>query len=119
MKKCLIILAIVFVLNIIFTGLLQDRIKRVHNQINSIEISYNANLTKQSLLNQERQDNIRRERIINYAQTNLGMELLKPDVIASGKIIKEIHEDYSSSKNIIYSFIDFITPSMNAYELKK
>ena len=108
-----------FSLNIIFTGVLQDKIKRLHNRINNIEVSYNANLAKQSFLNQERQDYIRRERIINYAQTNLNMELLKPDVLASGKIIKEIHEDVLNNKNIIYSFIDFITPVMNAYELKQ
>ena len=118
MKKYFTILAIMILLNIIVTGILQDKIKRTYNKISSIEVTYNANLAKQSVLNQERQEQARRDRIINYAQTNLGMELLKPDAIASGKIIKEIQEDVLNNRNIIYSFIDFITPALNATELR-
>ena len=118
MKRYFTILAIMILLNIIVTGFMQDKIKKAHNKINTIEVTYNANLAMQSVLHQERQDHARRDRIINYAQTNLGMELLKPDVIASGKIIKEIQEDVQNNRNIIYSFIDFITPALNAIELR-
>ena len=118
MKKYFTILAIMILLNVIITGFMQDKIKRTHNKINNIESTYNANLAMQSFLNQEKQEHAKRERIINYAQTNLGMELLKPDMIAGGKVIKEIQEDIINNKNIIYSFIDFITPSMNAIELR-
>ena len=118
MKKYLIGLLIMFVLNIIFTGLLQSRIKITGNQINSIEHTLAANQTINTFLLRERQELVRRERIVSYAQTNLGMLVLKPDQIADGQYFKEIHEEVTRNNNAIYSFIDFITPTLNAFERK-
>ena len=119
MKKIIIIIFGMFVINIITTGLLQDRIKRDGNKLLRLEMEYSANHARYSFLVRERQDLLRRDRIITYAQNNLGMQLLRPDEIASGRHIKEIHENQTRSNNIVYSFIDFITPSANAIEIRR
>ena len=119
MKKYLIAVLVMFVLNIIVTGLLQSRIKIVGNQSNAIENIYSAQHTKHAYLIRERQELMRRERIISYAQQHLGMKILKPDEIASGNYIKEIIEDTAKNNQVIYSFIDFMTPTLNAFEIRQ
>ena len=118
MRNYLLVVALMFILNIACTGLLQSRIRVIGNQINAIENSRDALQTKNAFLEREKQDLVKRERIVSYAQTNLGMKVLKPDEIADGKIIKEITEDTAKNNNVIYSFIDFITPSLNAFETR-
>ena len=49
---------------------------------------------------------ILRDRIINYAVSNLGMELLKPDQLVRGNIVKEITETMTRKNHINYAFID-------------
>ncbi|MCL2063672.1 MAG: hypothetical protein FWG98_04805 [Candidatus Cloacimonetes bacterium] len=116
MKKFLIAVAIMFVLNILITGLLQSQIKIMGNQIGTKETLNSAYHTRHAYLLRERQELMRRDRIVSYAQQNLGMKLLKPDEIAGGQYLKEIVEETSRNNNVVYSFIDFITPSMNAFE---
>ena len=118
-KKFVLAVAIMFVLNIIVTGLLQSRIKIIGNEINSIESTYSAEHTKHSFLIRERQELIRRERIVSYAQQHLGMRLLTPDEFASGHFIKEIVEDPARNNSIIYTFIDFLAPNISATETRR
>jgi hypothetical protein len=107
-----------FVLNIAVTGVLQSCSKKVGNQIEAVDAAYLANHSRHTNLIRERQELARRDRIVSYAQNNLGMRLLRADEIASGNIIKEIREEEARS-NIVYAFIDFITPSLNAFENRR
>ena len=117
MKRILLFVGIVISLNVLITGLLQSKIKVIGGKINQLESLYSANHTKHSFLIRERQDLMRRDRIITYAQENLRMKLLKPDEIASGSYIKEIVEN-ETRNNVIYSFIDMITPPLHAFEIR-
>jgi hypothetical protein len=119
MRPLIIIFVMLFVANILLTGVFQSKTKKNNAQVLRIESNYNSAHAKHSILHREKQELLRRDRIVSYAQNHLNMELLKPDVIASGSIIKEIKEDVVRNNNIIYCFIDFITPSMNAFEIKK
>lgn len=106
-----------FVLNICISGLLKNRIIKSLVKLRKISESYSAQTERYLVLERERQELARRDRIVNYAQHNLGMKLLKPDQIASGDVIKEIKENYSRD-NVLYCFIDFLSPSANAFEIK-
>jgi hypothetical protein len=97
-------------MNIIFTGMLQNSIKKIGNAKKAIDSQYAANMVLHSNYVREKQELLRRDRIINYAQINLGMQLLKPDQIASGTIIKEIQEDVLKNNEIRYRMIDMFTP---------
>ena len=119
MKRFIIAVAIMFILNIVITGLLQSRIKIKGNEINKIEELYSANHTRHAFLVRERQELMRRDRIVSYAQEHLGMKLLNPDQIASGSYIQEIVEEPTRNNHVIYSFIDFITPTANAFEARQ
>jgi len=117
-RQFVVILAFFIVLNIIFTGLLKSKIRRVNNAIITVDAQYQANLTHHSSLFSLKQELLRRDRIIDYAQHRLGMELLKPDIIASGQIIKEVREE-QLRHNPVYAFVDFITPSTGTFERRK
>jgi len=113
-KPFIVVVFVFFVLNIIFTGILRNKIRQVNTQIYTVEAQYYANHTRHANLYSQRQDLLRRDRIIAFAEQRLGMEQLKPDVIASGQIIKEIHEEeYRHSP--VYAFVDFLTPSANDF----
>ena len=116
MKGSVIAVSIMFVLNILFTGLFQSCSKRVGNELVAVESTYSAHHTRHSHLLRERQELARRDRIVSYAQQNLSMRLLQPDEIASGNTVKVIIEEETRNNNIIYTFIDFITPSLSAIE---
>ena len=116
MKGSIITVCVMFVLNILFTGLLQSCSKRVGNEMVEVERSYSAHHTKHTQLLRERQELARRDRIVSYAQQNLNMRLLQPDEMAGGNTIKVIIEEETRNNNVIYTFIDFITPSLNAIE---
>jgi|GEM_PF-2957353 len=118
LKKLSKAVVFMFILNIIVTGLLQSRIKTIGNKINTVENSYAAQHTIHSYLFREKQHLMRRDRIVSYAQQNLGMIPIKPDEIASGRYIKEIKEDSDKNNLPVYSFIDFITPTLHAFEIK-
>jgi len=111
----MIVVGVMFVLNIAITGVLQSCSKIIGNQIEVVETTYSANHSRHTILVRERQELARRDRIISYAQNNLGMRLLRPDEMASGNIVKEIREETARS-NIVYAFVDLITPSLNAFE---
>jgi len=113
-KPYLVVVLAFFALNIIFTGILRNKIRQVNTEIYTVEAQYYANHTRHATLYSQRQDLLRRDRIIGYAEQRLGMEQLKPDVIASGQIIKEIHEE-EYRHNPVYAFVDFITPSANDF----
>ena len=119
MKPIIVVVLLMFVLNIVVTGILQDTIKKDGNRFNRLEATYSANHARQSFLIRERQELLRRDRIINYAQQNLDMQLLRPDEIASGQFIKEIHENQTRNNNVVYSLIDFLIPSANAFEVRR
>jgi len=114
-KPFVIALVIFFVINIIFTGILRNKVRQVNNAIYAIDAQYYANLTHNSDLYRQRQELLRRDRIIDYAQSKLGMELLKPDVIASGQVIKEVREEQIRHGQT-YAFVDFITPTATIFE---
>jgi len=114
-RPYIIVVLVFFTLNIIFTGILRNKIRQVNTQIYTVEAQYYANHTRHANLYSQRQDLLRRDRIIGYAEQRLGMELLRPDEIASGEIIKEVREDeYRHSP--VYAFVDFLTPSANVFE---
>ena len=115
MRVSVIVLCLMFVLNIVFTGLFQSCSKRVGNELVAVENEYSAHHTRHTQLLRERQELARRDRIVSYAQRNLNMRLLQPDEIASGNTVKVIIEE-ETRNNIIYTFIDFITPSLSAVE---
>jgi len=119
MKISIIFVFIFFVLNVVLTGVFQSCTKRVGNDLVTVERTYSAHHTRHTQLLRERQELARRERIVSYAQQNLGMRLLQPDEIASGDPIKVIIEREARNNNIIYTFIDFITPSLNAAEIRR
>ena len=114
MKVSLIAVVIMFFLNIIFTGIIQNGVRRVGVSTQKLETLHAAELSRHTVLTKERQELIKRDRIVSYAQQNLGMQLLKPDQIANNNIIREIREDTGRQNSIVYSFIDFITPTMSA-----
>ena len=118
MKIYFLILLGMIGLNIVMTGLFQDLIKKDGNKKLAIEAEHSAQRTRNAFLLRERQDLLRRDRIIGYATNNLGMQLLRPDEIASGRFVKEIQEE-SSRNNIVYTFIDLLIPSMNAIEARR
>ena len=119
MKVSIIAISIMFVLNILVTGIFQSCSKKVGNELAAVENAYSAHHTRHTQLLRERQDLARRDRIVSYAQRNLGMRLLHPDEIASGNTIKVIIEEEARNNNIAYTFIDFITPSLNAMEKRR
>ena len=106
MKIYIISVIIFFALHISVKGLLQTNITRVGLQIQSLENANSANHVQYSTFILEKQELLRRDRIVNYAIEHLGMELLKPDQLASGTIVKEILETTNKRKNINYAFID-------------
>jgi hypothetical protein len=112
MKLYIFSFFVLLVLNIIITGVLQSSIKRTGNEMKVIEGQYAANLVVHSNFVREKQELLRRDRIIQYAQQNLGMQLLKPDQIAGGTIIKEIQEDVLKNNETKYRMIDSFTPMM-------
>jgi len=116
MKGSIIAVSVMFVLNIVFTGIFQNFSKRVGNEMVAVERTYSAHHTRHTHLLRERQELARRDRIISYAQQNLNMRLLQPDEMASGGTVKVIIEEETRNNNVIYTFIDFITPSLNAIE---
>ena len=118
MKTYIIILITLAALNIALTGMFQDLIRKDGNRKLALEAEISASRTRNAFLLRERQELLRRERIISYATNNLGMQLLRPDEIASGRFIKEIQEE-SSRNNIVYTFIDLLIPSMNAIEARR
>jgi hypothetical protein len=107
------------IVNVIVTGILEIKTKRVIQEIIEVEALETTSKILHSNLFRERQDLLRRDRIISRAQNDLNMILLKPDVLASGQIIKEITEERVRNRNILYSIIDFITPPINATDIKK
>ena len=116
MKGAIIAVCVMFVLNIVLTGIFQSCSKKVGNEMVAVESAYSAHHTRHTHLLRERQELARRDRVISYAQQNLNMRLLQPDEIASGNTVKVIIEEETRNNNIIYTFIDFITPSLSAIE---
>jgi hypothetical protein len=101
------------------TGIFERKTKLVNHEIIKAETLEAASNIKNSNLFRERQDLLRRDNIIAAAQSELNMILLKPDVLASGQVIKEVREERARNRNILYSIIDFITPAINATEIKR
>ena len=118
LRKLFLAILVMVILNIVVTRLLRSQIRIIGNEINKIEATYSSEHTRHSFLIRERQELMRRERIISYAQEHLGMILLKPDDIANGLIVKEIKEDFEKN-NTIYTIIDFVSPSMTATETRR
>ena len=106
MKVYIISVIVLFVVNIAFKGLMQTTITRIGLQIQAVEDTHSAYQVQYSTYILEKQELLRRDRIVNYAVANLGMELLKPDQLASGNIVKEILETKSKRKSVNYAFID-------------
>ncbi len=118
MKKSIAILTIMLVSYLVSINVNQYFIAKSKNKQENLAKVFAAVNDQNKILLQSNQRLKTRERIIAYASEKLGMKQLNPDVILSGSIIKEINEENTKNQNIIYSLIDFVSPTMEAITLR-
>ncbi|MCK9329959.1 MAG: hypothetical protein PHY08_06560 [Candidatus Cloacimonetes bacterium] len=117
MKKSIAVLIIMTFIYLISVNINQYFIARCKNKQESLNKVFAAVNDQNKILLQTNQKLKTRERIIAYATEKLNMKQVEPDVILSGSIIKEIKEESTKNQNIIYSLIDFVSPTMEAITL--
>ena len=119
MNRYIICFLTILAIFLLFKGLLEANIRRIGLEIQSLDSANSAYHVQHSSLILQKQELLRRDRIINYAQQNLGMHILKADQIANGTIIKEIKEIKAKKDATIYAFIDDFNPTVTTAENKK
>lgn len=119
MKRSVVALIISIAIYFVLINLNQFFIAQSKTKHESLSKTFTAVNDQNKMLLQTNQRLKTRERIIAYATENLKMIQLNPDVILSGNIIKEINEEQAKNQNIIYSLIDFVSPTAEAINLRK
>ena len=85
-------------------------ITRTGMQIEDLKNSNEALVTEYSFLLKESQELLNRDRIINEAIQKLGLEVLDPDQIISGGMVKEIREKKMKNGAVVYTIVDGLYP---------
>jgi len=109
MKKAMLCVLFVFMVYLFLKGFLETKITRIGINKQSLNNTSEALLVEYSVLLVEKQELSRRDRIINYAEKYLEMDIINPELIIAGDVVREIRET-RTKKDTIFTLVDRFTP---------